>query len=136
MTSLLAVSRYDLYALHLLVTQNMPAFDVVSGGTPTKLASLLEELGSPEPLLQKEAENPIVVLDLMTDSAGKSAMQHQRELKVSKLLLSTFLFVLLVLTHFVFVTLSRRSGAYWRGPTAALHSTQSRNRSLTTYCKI
>ena len=87
MTSLLAISRYDLYTLHVLVTQNISVVDVASGSIRDKLASLLEELGRPEPLPQKEAENPIVILNLMTENEDMSTIDHstrKREFEVSQ----------------------------------------------------
>ena len=85
MTSLLAISRYDLYTLHVLVTQNISVVDVASSSIRNKLASLLQELGEPEPLPQKEAENPIVILDLITEN--EDMIDHntrKREFEVSQ----------------------------------------------------
>ena len=73
--SLVAVSRYDVYMFHVLLSQNVAAVQAASGSLPQEVHKLLADLETPRALSHKEADNPIVILEVVGSGAHDPALQ-------------------------------------------------------------
>lgn len=72
---LVAVSRYDVYMFHVLLSQNAAAVQAAAGALPQEVHTLLAELETPRALSHKEADNPIVILEVAGNRANDPALQ-------------------------------------------------------------
>jgi len=77
MESLVAVSRYDVYMFHVLLFQNIGAVQGVGGADiPLEVRTILAELETPRALSHKEADNPIVMLEVVGISEAADLTQQ------------------------------------------------------------